>query len=136
MEFETYLSIVSLALGVGGFIAALWPPPPFKSQSRRRGIILLTCLVAFILIQIIAWSRNTAHLKHQHDIEERIIAVLKTEAIAQTVDQLRDSFSREDPAVLDAAISALAFSGRLQSRPLSVTDAAGLSYKISVYYTP
>lgn len=123
----TFVSILSLALSVGGLVLSLVPP-------RKKIVVLslamvLVILVALSTISIVRIHDQTTLVEHQsHEILARL------ETGSKTFDQLYQELFYPDFNVLRQAIDELVSKDKVGHTMLEVRDEQGDPYRIRVYF--
>jgi hypothetical protein len=128
ISIDTLLSTASLAFGVGGLAAALWP----ATTRTRWWYVGAVCLVCFVATaSALAWQNH----RRQQRVDVCVQTIIGAfEGKAKTVDQLYDRLFPEDFGTFSEALALLLASKRVDHRLEPVTDHAGLSYTTRLYF--
>src|ERR1017187_4520484 len=115
MTFELALSVISLALGCGGFVALLTSP---DSQARRR-LILATTFVIFVLVGLILFWQIWEREMLVRQVSRQILVELKSR---KTADELVEGLYPNDPQVIYLALGRLAVAQQVKATIADVED--------------
>lgn len=107
MEFEVGLSIISLAVAVGGLTHAL-----YMAESRRS--VTLSIVVCAVIVILVFWGvRHEGHENKVHDAMTNVLAVLKPWGIS--FDELYAQVNFIDAVTLREALDRLIDQGKVSS---------------------
>lgn len=128
-DFRTVLSVISFALGCGGFFALLIGP---ESQVRRSRIMVTTFILFILVGAVLFWNiwRREATIK---EVSQRILAELKTERAA---DEIVSALFPHNPPVIYEALDRLAIAQQVKSRIADTEDERKLQHKVRLYSIP
>jgi hypothetical protein len=129
MTFELALSVISLALGCGGFVALLTSP---DSQARRR-LILATTFVIFVLVGLILFWQIWEREMLVRQVSRQILVELKSR---KTADELVEGLYPNDPQVIYLALGRLAVAQQVKATIADVEDEKKLPHKVWLYSIP
>jgi hypothetical protein len=129
MSFELALSVISFALGCGGFVALFSPP---GSQMQRRVIMVSTFAVFVVSGAILSWriwEREQLLDRVSHQIQIQLQS-------RKTADELVEALFPTDPAIVYEALNRLAVSQQIKGELTDVDDQFRLPHKIRLYSRP
>jgi hypothetical protein len=129
MSFDLTLSVISFALGCGGFVALLTPA---DSHVRRR-LILVTTFVAFVLVGFISFWRYSQRERLIDEASKQILFELKN---ARTADELVEALFPNSPPIVYEALDRLAVAQQVRGTIHDVEDEKKLSHKVRLYSIP
>jgi len=119
-----------MVFGLGGFLPAILPSD--KPRTKQLKIILVTCFVAFVATASVTVRQNQQHSKHVQATAEKMLVVLGNDA--KTVDQLYEGLFPDDFSTVSESLAKLIGLNKVGHRVVDVQDAAGLPYKVRVYF--
>jgi hypothetical protein len=128
MTLETFLSIASLAVSIGGLV------PVFRLQDREKAVVLAIMITVLVLLSAVGLYRAV-----QHQAEIRYVSGEVTKALGKgpsTINQLEQSLHHVAFAHLLEAVDNLVRSGKIQYEPTKLYDAQQNVYSVGVYFVP
>jgi hypothetical protein len=129
MNFELALSVISFALGCGGFVALLTSP---DSRAKRR-LIFVTTFVVFVLVGIILFWQIFEREKIVNQVSRQILFDLKT---SKSADELVEGLFPNSPPIIYEALDKLAVAQQVKSRIADMEDEKKLPHRVRLYAIP
>lgn len=129
MTFGLALSVISFALGCGGFVALLTSP---DSQARRR-LIFVTTFVVFVLVGLILFWRILERERLANQVSRQLLFELKG---TKTADELVEGLFPNSPPVIYEALDRLAIAQQVKSKITDIEDEKKLPHKVRLYSIP
>src|SRR5579883_2501479 len=123
---EPFLSIASFALGLGAFLAAIWPPPP---SNRRRWyfLVMLLCAIVFVGIEVRAFWEYRERSMREELLSRMMISRVGNEQ--KTAEDIREEVPEPDRLMVGPILLKLTQAGVLECKSVPVKDGAGLEHK-------
>ncbi|HHT9114639.1 MAG TPA: hypothetical protein ACFYD0_15130 [Candidatus Wunengus sp. YC65] len=124
---EKYLSILSLAVSIGSFIAVL-----FAKGEKKKFLVTIVALVFFIVSSTLSYIDAQRHENHIKYVATEITEILGKNS--KTFDQLYEEAYFTSVSDLNEALGSLIRNGDVGHKILEVGDDRGEKYRVRGFY--
>lgn len=121
---DSYLNIISLAVSIGGLVAAIRKAP-------RRDVVMAILLSVLVVLSIAKSFDYVHHLQAVLTAEKNIEALLSDQA--RTVDQLHDELHYVPLSTLTEGLYRAVDAGRVIQRVIELKSIDGSALRVRVY---